>query len=51
MVAKFEAAMAKMAILGHNARDLVDCSEVIPGLSLRQQNSPQARLSETSKLL
>lgn len=50
MVAKFEAAMAKMAILGHNARDLVDCSEVIPGLSLRQQNSPQARLSETSKL-
>ncbi|KAI0791884.1 manganese peroxidase 1 [Abortiporus biennis] len=30
MVAKFTAAMAKLAILGHSARELVDCSEVIP---------------------
>ncbi|KAL4252075.1 Peroxidase [Abortiporus biennis] len=30
MVTRFEAAMAKLAILGHNARDLIDCSEVIP---------------------
>ncbi|KAL1946916.1 hypothetical protein VTO73DRAFT_15020 [Trametes versicolor] len=26
----FRAAMSKLAILGHNRRDLVDCSEVIP---------------------
>ncbi|KAF8656124.1 hypothetical protein AX16_002762 [Volvariella volvacea WC 439] len=30
MVAKFEAVMAKMAVLGHDPRTLVDCSEVIP---------------------
>ena len=30
MVTKFEAAMAKLAVLGHNTRTLVDCSEVIP---------------------
>ncbi|KAI0069868.1 manganese peroxidase 1 [Panus rudis PR-1116 ss-1] len=30
MVTKFEKAMAKLAVLGHNPRDLVDCSEVIP---------------------
>lgn len=30
MVSRFESAMAKMAVLGHNPRSLVDCSEVIP---------------------
>lgn len=30
MVSKFEAVMSKLAALGHNPRDLVDCSEVIP---------------------
>ena len=30
MVAKFESVMAKLAVLGQNSRDLVDCSEVIP---------------------
>ncbi|KAI0743820.1 heme peroxidase [Daedaleopsis nitida] len=30
MVAKFAAAMAKMAVLGQNPKQLVDCSEVIP---------------------
>ncbi|KAI0089364.1 manganese peroxidase 1 [Irpex rosettiformis] len=27
---KFEAAMAKLAVLGHDPRSLIDCSEVIP---------------------
>ena len=26
----FPAAFAKMTVLGHNANDLIDCSEVIP---------------------
>ena len=30
MVTKFAAAMSKLAVIGHNPRDLVDCSEVIP---------------------
>ncbi|KAK7688317.1 Manganese peroxidase 3 [Cerrena zonata] len=30
MVTKFEAVMSKLAVLGHNPRTLVDCSEVIP---------------------
>ncbi|KAI0311708.1 manganese peroxidase 1 precursor [Amylostereum chailletii] len=30
MTSSFKAAMAKLAVLGHNARDLVDCSDVIP---------------------
>ncbi|THH28779.1 hypothetical protein EUX98_g5401 [Antrodiella citrinella] len=30
MVTKFETVMSKLSILGHQARDLVDCSEVIP---------------------
>jgi manganese peroxidase len=30
MVSKFEAAMAKLSVLGHNPKDLIDCSEVIP---------------------
>ncbi|KAJ8517199.1 hypothetical protein ONZ45_g5603 [Pleurotus djamor] len=30
MVTKFEAAMAKMAIIGQNRKHLTDCSEVIP---------------------
>lgn len=33
MVAKFEAVMAKLAVLGQNPRALVDCSEVIPAPS------------------
>jgi cytochrome c peroxidase len=28
--AKFRAAMAKLAILGHNRANMVDCSDVIP---------------------
>ena len=30
MVKRFEAAMAKMTVLGNNVRTLTDCSEVIP---------------------
>ncbi|OBZ73589.1 Versatile peroxidase VPL2 [Grifola frondosa] len=30
MVAKFEAVMSKLATLGHNPLELIDCSEVIP---------------------
>ena len=30
MVQRFEAAMAKMTVLGNNVSSLVDCSEVIP---------------------
>ena len=30
MVRKFEAVMSKLAVLGHNPRELTDCSEVIP---------------------
>ena len=30
MVTKFERVMAKLATLGQNPRQLVDCSEVIP---------------------
>ena len=30
MMANFQRAMAKLATIGHNPRDLVDCSEVIP---------------------
>lgn len=30
MVTKFEKAMAKLAVLGQNPRELTDCSEVIP---------------------
>ncbi|KAI0796438.1 manganese peroxidase 1 [Irpex lacteus] len=30
MVRKFEAAMAKLAVLGHDPRTLIDCSDVIP---------------------
>ena len=30
MVSKFEKAMAKLAVVGHNPLSLVDCSEVIP---------------------
>ncbi|TCD62521.1 Manganese peroxidase 3 [Steccherinum ochraceum] len=33
MVTKFEAVMAKMSVLGHDVRSLVDCSEVIPAPS------------------
>ncbi|KAI0796074.1 manganese peroxidase isozyme precursor [Abortiporus biennis] len=39
MVSRFEAAMAKMAILGHNPRNLIDCSEVIPVPSKAASNS------------
>ncbi|KAJ6576878.1 manganese peroxidase [Mycena vulgaris] len=30
MAASFKAAMAKMAILGHNRKNLIDCSDVVP---------------------
>ncbi len=30
MVRKFEASMAKLAVLGQDPRRLIDCSEVIP---------------------
>lgn len=30
MIAKFEKAMAKLAVVGHIPQALVDCSEVIP---------------------
>ncbi|KAJ4464513.1 manganese peroxidase [Lentinula edodes] len=30
MAARFKAAMAKMAVIGHNVNDLVDCSAVVP---------------------
>jgi cytochrome c peroxidase len=30
MISKFEAAMAKLAVVGHNPRSLTDCSDVIP---------------------
>ncbi|KAJ3759576.1 manganese peroxidase [Lentinula raphanica] len=30
MAARFKAAMAKMAVIGHNPNDLVDCSAVVP---------------------
>ena len=30
MMSRFKVAMAKLAVLGHDTRTLVDCSEVIP---------------------
>ena len=30
---KFKAVMSKLAVIGHNPKDLVDCSEVIPAAS------------------
>jgi hypothetical protein len=30
MASQFQAAMAKMSVLGHNVNDLIDCSDVIP---------------------
>ena len=30
MVTKFEQAMMKLAVVGHNPNTLIDCSEVIP---------------------
>ena len=30
MMSNFQSAMAKLAIVGHSASDLVDCSDVIP---------------------
>ena len=30
MVSSFKAAMSKLAILGHNRADLIDCSDVVP---------------------
>nr|AAD45724.1 manganese-dependent peroxidase precursor [Gelatoporia subvermispora] len=30
MMSSFKAAMSKLAILGHNRNDLIDCSEVVP---------------------
>ena len=42
MVAKFESVMAKLAVLGQNSRNVVDCSEVIPATSAA--NAQVARL-------
>ena len=42
MVAKFESVMAKLAVLGQNSRNVVDCSEVIPATS--DANAQVARL-------
>ena len=39
MVKKFEAAMAKMTVLGHDPRSLIDCSEVIPVPSTAKSQS------------
>ncbi|KAI0702846.1 manganese peroxidase 1 [Cytidiella melzeri] len=39
MVAKFEAAMSKMSVLGHDPRTLIDCSEVIPVPPLAKSNT------------
>lgn len=30
MTTSFKAAMSKLAILGHNRADLIDCSDVVP---------------------
>lgn len=30
MAASFKSAMAKLAVLGHNREDLIDCSDVVP---------------------
>ncbi|KAJ3732783.1 manganese peroxidase [Lentinula guzmanii] len=30
MAARFKAAMAKMAVIGHNPNDLIDCSAIVP---------------------
>ena len=38
MVIRFQAAMAKMAVLGQNVDTLTDCSEVIPIPSVAQSN-------------
>ena len=38
MVIRFQAAMAKLAVLGQNVDALTDCSEVIPIPSVAQSN-------------
>ena len=30
MMSNFQSAMAKLAVVGHNPDDLIDCSDVIP---------------------
>ena len=30
MMANFQSAMAKLAVVGHNPNELIDCSDVIP---------------------
>lgn len=30
MASSFKAAMAKLAVLGHNTNNLIDCSDVVP---------------------
>ena len=47
MVSKFEAVMAKMAILGHDARSLVDCSEVIPVPSVSKSSAAKLPAGKT----
>ncbi|CAL1697180.1 unnamed protein product [Somion occarium] len=49
MVSKFEKVMAKLAILGHSAHDLVDCSEVIPVPSKAKAQSAKLPAGKTIK--
>lgn len=47
MVTKFEASMAKLAVVGHNPRDLVDCSDVIPVPSRAKTQSAKLPAGKT----
>ncbi|KAL4245328.1 Peroxidase [Abortiporus biennis] len=49
MVSKFEAVMAKLAVLGQNPRKLVDCSEVIPVPSVAKSKSAVLPAGKTLK--
>lgn len=48
MVKKFEAAMSKLAVLGHNARTLVDCSEVIPAPAVAKAQTAMLPAGKTN---
>ena len=49
MVSKFEAAMAKMTVLGHNPRALIDCSDVIPVPPKAKSNTGFIPAGKTAK--
>jgi len=49
MISKFEAAMSKLAVLGHDTRTLVDCSEVIPVPSKAKLNAAVLPAGKTLK--